>query len=96
MNVVYTAANGVQYKVERTYDANGNIIKEVNIITEEQKMVTEYTYDADGNLIKEIYTDVDGSKKVTETQYVFVYIPYDLSSQTQSLIDSLNVISWAD
>ena len=62
----------------------------------EQKIIIEYTYDYAGHITKEIYTGVDGSQKVTETEYVSVYIPYELSKSAKSLIDDLNNITWAD
>ncbi len=52
-----------------TYDANGNLIKEVYTSSSGSKSISDHTYDANGNLIKEVETDSDGDKEIYDYTY---------------------------
>lgn len=66
---VNSEVNGTALSKETTtYDADGNIIKEVDTSDPENPVITVSTYDEDGNLIEEIETedDMEVSKSVYE------------------------------
>ena len=92
----YTDPEGGKNFVDYTYDADGNVIKTQNTYADGKQTTVSKTYDARGNVVKEEYSDSDGNRKTTKTEYVFVYIPYDLTYATKSLIESATEITWAD
>ena len=60
------------------------------------KTVTEYTYDKYGTVVKEESTHDDGTHKITKSEYVWLYIPYDIIPATNKFILEATSVSWAD
>ena len=84
---VYTNRDGTQEFSDYTYDANGNRVKAVYSDADGIFNTCDYTYDANGNAIKTVSTDADGTLQSTETQYVLVYIPFEIPAGTQFVFD---------
>lgn len=61
----------VTYKY--TYDAKGNIIKEIRISPDGYKFVKEFKYDQFGNVIEEYYPPADDDKEKYSLRRVYVY-----------------------
>ena len=77
-----------EYKTitDYTYDANGNLIKEIYTYSDGDKEILDYTYDANGNLIKEIRTaSYDNNEYINSATYKLIYIPVDAPTETKEL-----------
>lgn len=87
IQTVYNRGTENENSLDYTYDANRRPIQKVRTDAVGQKTVYDYTYDDVGNLIK---TTTSRSGTVTETEsyeYKFVYFPYTVSEQIESIID---------
>ena len=55
-----------------------------------------YAYDNFGNVIKEEYSDATGVNKVTDSEYVLVYVPYDLTLTAIDMVYTATTVAWTD
>lgn len=86
IQTVYDRDTEDQLILDYTYDADRRLLKEV-YSSANSTIISDYIYDESGNLIKISTTD---SGMVTTTQsfeYKFVYFPYTVSEQIESIID---------
>ena len=63
-------AGNVRYSHEWVYDKDGNLIQEISLAGDEQRVLREYSYDENGLLVKEIeYDEEGGIERVYEYKY---------------------------
>jgi len=69
MVMTYSDSSDFMFTVDFTYDANGNLVKQITKSNDTILQTYEATYDSKGNLTTEIQTDSAGSQYTTEYVY---------------------------
>ncbi len=90
IKTVLTQPSGNKVTHDYTYDSKGNLIKSVRTLLNGDKNICDYTYDENNNLIKEVCTTASGERFNANIEYMFVYIQYDLTEETENLLDPTN------
>ena len=82
----YIDPYGDVYLWDYTYNAKGQLVTMVVTDCDGSEDTYEYTYDANGNQTKESILYSDDSTSSHEVIYQFVYIPFELSEQVDSIL----------